>query len=175
MLRHLEPVSSEKDDPVTHEVWSISAPATIENRTKELVTGADEEIVLVIGRHEAFTDDLARQLADAKDDGVTVVVGVVSDEVREEVQSTLPDIEVFTSGLEWLESQTADASDTTEISRLLLVDKNAILVSSVHGAMGDGETESAVFGRGFDNGLVVIARRMMSTGLPFSDDSGHGT
>lgn len=171
VLKSLDPVDAERDEPITHEVWSISSPATIENRTKELVTGAEEEIVFVIGRDEAFTDDIAHQLEEAKDAGITVVVGVVSDEMRGEIQSALPDVEVFTSGLEWLESEALDASDTTEISRLLLVDRNAILVSSVHGSLGDGETESAVFGRGFDNGLVVIARRMMSTGLPLSNDS----
>ena len=35
---------------------------------------------------------------------------------------------------------------------------------------GGIETEKAVFGRGFDNGIVVIARRLMATGLQPADD-----
>jgi hypothetical protein len=33
-------------------------------------------------------------------------------------------------------------------------------------------TESAVFGRGFDNGFVVITRRLMATGLSQGSDPG---
>jgi HTH-type transcriptional regulator, sugar sensing transcriptional regulator len=41
----------------------------------------------------------------------------------------------------------------------------------VHEAASDAaETERAVFGRGFTNGLVVIARRLMATGLEPGDD-----
>jgi hypothetical protein len=63
------------------------------------------------------------------------------------------------------------ADDDTEISRLLLADRSSILVSTVH-ANGrvDGASERAVFGRGFDNGLVAIARRLMATGLLPVDD-----
>ncbi len=63
-----------------------------------------------------------------------------------------------------MHSSPLEATDDTTISRLLLIDKNTILVSSVHETNTGGiETEKAVFGRGFDNGIVVIARRLMAT------------
>jgi HTH-type transcriptional regulator, sugar sensing transcriptional regulator len=34
---------------------------------------------------------------------------------------------------------------------------------------GEANTEKAVFERGFDNGIVVIARRLMATGVPAAD------
>ncbi|MFB9807340.1 hypothetical protein ACFFQF_19860 [Haladaptatus pallidirubidus] len=44
-------------------------------------------------------------------------------------------------------------------------------MSSVHETDTGGiETEKAVFERGFDNGIVVIARRLMATGLPPRQD-----
>ncbi|WP_458191135.1 hypothetical protein [Haladaptatus sp. NG-WS-4] len=53
----------------------------------------------------------------------------------------------------------------------MLIDKNTILVVSVHETdTGGVETEKAVFGRGFDNVIVVIARRLMATGLPRRQD-----
>lgn len=59
-----------------------------------------------------------------------------------------------------------ERSDDTEIGRLLLVDRNTILVSSFHAAQaGERDHEQAAFGRGFDNGLVAIVRRLMATGL----------
>lgn len=57
------------------------------------------------------------------------------------------------------------------ISRLLLVDRNTILVSSVYKKdSNELSEEKAVFGKGFDNGIVVIARRLMATGLNSADD-----
>jgi hypothetical protein len=46
-----------------------------------------------------------------------------------------------------------------------MADRNTLLVSS-RTEHADGEpTETAVFGDGFANGLVVIARRLLSRGL----------
>jgi hypothetical protein len=81
---------------------------------------------------------------------------------------------VFVSGLDWL-SRSAFPGDETEISRLLLADREAILVSTFTEGRGDGrEHEQGVFGRGFDNGLVTIVRRLMATGLLFQDDPESG-
>jgi hypothetical protein len=43
-----------------------------------------------------------------------------------------------------------------------MVDGASILVSSI---IPDSKAEQAVFGEGFGNGLVVVARRLMSQGL----------
>ena len=53
-------------------------------------------------------------------------------------------------------------ADDTAIGRLLMVDGTSILVSSI---IPDSKAEQAVFGEGFGNGLVVVARRLMSQGL----------
>jgi hypothetical protein len=65
------------------------------------------------------------------------------------------------SGLEWLHGENA-TEDETAIGRLLLVDRSTILVSSI---MPGTKVEQAIFGGGFGNGLVVIARRLMAQGL----------
>ncbi|MFB6101230.1 MAG: hypothetical protein ABEJ73_01535 [Haloplanus sp.] len=61
--------------------------------------------------------------------------------------------------------------DDTEIGRLLLVDREAILVSSFTSDDGNPAHEQGVFGREFDNGLVAIVRRLMATGLADNDRS----
>ena len=84
--------------------------------------------------------------------------------------SEISDVTVFVSGLEWL-SRSILPGDETEISRLLLADREAILVSSFTETTDDGrQHEQGVFDRGFDNGLVAIVRRLMATGLLASDD-----
>ena len=159
------------DEEITHEVWALSGTTAITNRTQQLIDAAGREVVLIIGREEVVTDELLEQLQEALDTGLDVLVGTQTEEIRTQIAETLPNAEVFISGLEWLHSSPLEADDDTTISRLLLIDKNTILVSSVHEtATGGVETEKAVFGRGFDNGIVVIARRLMATGLPRRQD-----
>lgn len=151
-------------------MWALSGTTAIRNRTQQLIDEAEDELVLVIGNEAAVTEELIDHLRAAQEKGVNVVIGTVTEVLREVIQDELPDAEVFVSGLEWLNASGAP-DDETEISRLLLVDRSSILVSSARGSRGRGMThEQAVFGRGFDNGLVVIVRRLMATGLlPVAD------
>ncbi|WP_192918456.1 TrmB family transcriptional regulator [Salinigranum salinum] len=164
VLQNLEPVEP-VDREITHEVWSLTGFNAISTRTVELVGGADSEIVLIVGQPAVFTEELADSVQAAREAGVDVVIGTATEDLRDEIQQGLPDIDVFTSGLEWLASSPLDPKDGTTVSRLLLVDQNTILVSTALDGSTDGRGEKAVFGRGFENGLVVIARRMMATGL----------
>jgi sugar-specific transcriptional regulator TrmB len=166
-LSGLEPTDEESSTDVTHEVWTLSGAQGITSRTQQLIEGATEEVVLVVGHESVFTDQLTDQLRKAQDRGVSVLIGTVDEQLRTEIQTTLPDVEVYVSGLDWL-SQSPLPDDATEISRLLLTDREAILVSSF---TEDEGGEQGVFGRGFDNGLVAIVRRLMATGLLFADDA----
>lgn len=156
----------------THAVWALSGSSAITSRTQQLIDDATREIVVVLGHEGLFTEQLADSLAAAHQRDVTVAVGTSTEGLRERVQEALPAVEVFVSGLEWLGHSTLP-DDDTEIGRLLLVDGETILVSTFTEAAGDGrEHEQAVFGQGFDNGLVAITRRLMATGLLAGDDPG---
>lgn len=171
-LSGLEPTDNEDITEATHEVWAISGDQGITSRTEQLIEGTTDEVILVIGHESIFTDQLAEQLRAAKERGVSVIVGTIDEELRTEIQDALPDVEVFVSGLDWV-SHSPLPGDDTEISRLLLADREAILVSSFTAARYDGrEHEQGVFGKGFDNGIVAITRRLMATGLLFEDDPG---
>ena len=164
-LSGLEPVDGDVSTETTHEVWSISGEQGITSRTQQLIEGATEELILVIGHESIFSDQLADQLQSAQERNVNVIIGTVNDELRAAIQDALPEVEVFVSGLDWL-SRSPLPGDDTEISRLLLADREAILVSSFTETGADGrEHEHGVFGRGFDNGVVAITRRLMATGL----------
>jgi sugar-specific transcriptional regulator TrmB len=168
-LRGIEPAGTESED-VTHEVWALSGTAAAANRASQLVQEAETEIVLVLGTESAFTDGLVDRLLAAQNRGVDLVIGTVAEDLRERVQEALPDAHVFVSGLEWVSGPTV-SDEETEISRLLLVDRSSILVSTIRDSEGtDAPDEHAVFGRGFDNGLVTIVRRLMATGLLSIED-----
>ncbi|WP_256392157.1 TrmB family transcriptional regulator [Natronoarchaeum rubrum] len=139
-LSAIDAVSLEdEDEEVSHEVWSLSGSAAIRNRTKSLFEDADEEIVLVLGDERKLTDDLFDQLRAARDRGTTVLVGTVSETLRDRVNEAMPEVEVFVSELEWLSELEEDPTDTVSISQLLLVDRSAILVSTTQQANVRGE------------------------------------
>jgi sugar-specific transcriptional regulator TrmB len=169
-LNGLEQADDGDRTEATHEVWSISGQQGITSRTRQLIDGATEELILVIGHESVFTDELVERLRSAQQRDVNVIVGTVDEALRAAVRDVLPDIQVFVSGLDWL-SRSPLSGDDTEISRLLLVDRQAIMVSSFTETGPDGRGhEQGVFGRGFDNGLVTIVRRLMATGLlPVND------
>jgi len=166
-LQGLEPVDDTQSTEVTHEVWTLADDQGITSRTEQLLEQAEDEAILVVGHGSVFTDRLAEALQAAQRRGVDVIIGTIDEELHAEIQRSLPEVEVFVSGLEWL-SQSPVPNDDTEISRLLMVDREAILVSSfVETGEESRGHEQGVFGRGFDNGLVTIVRRLMATGLPF--------
>ena len=158
-LDMIEVVETTKDSNI-QEVWSMSGRQAIENRTDELISGATDEVVLVIGEKSLLTEKLTDRL-NAVGNGVNVVIGAFAHSVEEQVHAAVPLATTFVSGLEWLHGDEA-SQDEVAIGRLLLVDRSTILVSSIIPETGE---EQAVFGGGFGNGLVVIARRLMAQGL----------
>jgi sugar-specific transcriptional regulator TrmB len=158
-LNAVEIADTDDETPV-QQVWAMAGRDAIENRTNELIEEASDEIVLVLGDESLLTDDLVAVLNDVSN-GADLLVGALTESLQAQVQTAVPDATTFISGLEWLHG-TDLAEDDTAIGRLVLVDRSTILVSSL---MPDSKEEQAIFGDGFGNGLVVIARRLMAQGL----------
>jgi sugar-specific transcriptional regulator TrmB len=150
----------EDDETAVQQVWSMAGRDGIENRTNDLIDEATEEVVLVLGDESLLTEDLVEALT-ALDEEVDLLVGALTPSIQDQVRDAVPNAKTFVSGLEWLHGQD-DTQQDTAIGRLLLTDRSTILVSSI---MPDTLEEQAIFSEGFDNGLVVIARRLMSQGL----------
>jgi sugar-specific transcriptional regulator TrmB len=161
-LRGLEPVDAAAEHEITHEVWALGSTDGIERRARQLLDDADEEIIMVLGDETILSEELTGHLRAARDRGVdVVVVGVDEEATSERIDGTLPDVS-FVSDSDWL-GHSALPGDDTAIGRLLMVDRSSILVSVYNDDGRNGE--QAVFGRGFDNGLVAIFRRLIATGL----------
>jgi len=166
-LSSVGPADSDPESPV-QEVWSMSGSDAVANRAEELIGDATEEVVLVVGDDAILTEDLIGVLTGLPDE-IDLFVGASNEDLEQRVWEEIPDAETFVSGLEWLHGE-GDAEDDTAIGRLLLVDRSALLVSSI---VPQTKEEQAVFGEGFRNGLVVIARRLMSQGLISPRDTGQ--
>jgi sugar-specific transcriptional regulator TrmB len=163
-LGAVETVEADDESPV-QQVWSMSGQDGIENRTNELVENAESEVVLVIGDESLLTEDLLATLNGLAND-VDLLVGALSKSLQDRIQHAVPEATTFISGLEWLHGE-ATAEEETAIGRLLLVDRSTFLVSSI---VPMTREEQAIFGEGFGNGLVVIARRLMAQGLLLEHD-----
>ena len=159
-------VVGEEDESSVKKVWSITGQDAVENRTERLIETANDEIVFVIGDESLLTENLVETLNEVEDD-IELLVGTLTSSLQDEVQATVPAAETFVSGLEWLHGENT-AEDDTAIGRLLLVDRGSTLVSSI---MPESKAEQGILGEGFENGLVVIARRLMTKGLVPSRES----
>jgi sugar-specific transcriptional regulator TrmB len=153
-------IVEEDDETPVQQVWAMSGRDAIENRTNQLIDEAAVEIVLVVGDESLLTEALVASLNEVGN-GVDLLIGALTESLQEQIQTAVPDATTFISGLEWLHGEDA-TEDETAIGRLVLIDRSTILVSSL---MPDTMEEQAIFGEGFGNGLVVIARRLMAQGL----------
>lgn len=162
-LEDIEPVNPEQS--VKHEVWTLSGSNAIENRTEKLISEADQELLLILDHRIELDDQLVDQLAEAAARGVHVLIGTTDKQTCDQLRETLPDVSVFFSDIAWL-TESPVPEDHTTIGRLLLIDQTTIMVSTFEKSSGESlQNEQAVFGRGFDNGIVAIIRRLMATGL----------
>jgi sugar-specific transcriptional regulator TrmB len=146
-------------------VWALSGNDAIANRSRKLITEAKDEVVLVLGEDTLLTEDLITTLTELNET-VDVLVGAVTESLEREIHNSLPEATTFVSGLGWMRPQ-AELDDDLVIGRLLLVDRSNILVSTI---VQDTRQEQAIFGGGFRNGLIVIARRLLSQGLVHGRD-----
>jgi sugar-specific transcriptional regulator TrmB len=150
----------EQDETPVQQIWAMSGRDAIEHRMDQLIEDASKEIVLVVGDESLLTEDLVTSLNEVGN-GVDLLIGALTKSIQEQIQTAVPDATTFISGLEWLHGEDVTEAETA-IGRLLLVDRSTILVSSI---MPGTKEEQAIFGEGFGNGLVVIARRLMAQGL----------
>lgn len=153
-------VVDEDDESPVQQIWAMTGRDAIENRTNQLIEKATDGVVLVIGDESLLTEDLVETLSKVDTD-VELIIGALTEPLQEQIQEAVPDATTFVSGLEWLHGENASKNETA-IGRLLLIDRSTILVSSI---IPETKEEQAIFGEGFGNGLVVIARRLMSQGL----------
>lgn len=160
-LAALEPFERNDESDLAHEVWSLSGEEAITTRTTELVSEADDEVVLFVGTESTLTAELVEALELAMHRGVAVTAVTSSETLRETIADDLPDAQLSVSALPPL-LPAESATDDVEITRLLLVDRGSILVST---RPARGEPTTAIFGRGFTNGLVTLVDRLLSAEL----------
>jgi sugar-specific transcriptional regulator TrmB len=162
-LERLQPVEREPES-TAHEVWSLSGQAGITSRSQQLLADADEEIISIVGTKGPLETKTIQRLNQAVDRGVDIYLGALDKEMRARLTESIAGAAVFESELGWLQNDIDAEGSHPAISRVLLIDRNVVLLGSLGPAMGEA-TERAIFGRGFTNGLLIVLRRILATGL----------
>lgn len=160
-LKGLEPIGDGSTDNPPN-VWTTTGSDAITRRAIEQLDRADREIILIVNGERVVTDQLLTRLQAAHDRDVAIYIGTLSGSIHEHLATALPDVSLFESELDWLQPQTGE-EDEEAIGRLLLVDRETLLVSSL--GHHSPYNESALWSEGVGNGLLVIARRLLAAGL----------
>ncbi|WP_312912807.1 TrmB family transcriptional regulator [Natronosalvus caseinilyticus] len=170
-LQTIERRKLEEDDTQLQEVWSLMGNEAIESRTLDLIDEAESEIALLVVDEELLSDALFERLDAARERDLSILLGGRTASITEQLGTGLPNIRTFETGLDWLTGPTI--AHEVAISRILLVDRETLLIGSYYPDADDGKAkEQAVFARGLENGIVVLLRRLVSAGLTTSKDPG---
>lgn len=159
-LDELEPVERQTEQG---DVWTVKGEDATTKRVLEFFATAEDEIVYMTVE-ELLSDELIEGLQEAAERGVSIMLGGVSDDVQERIRNDIPGATMFESLWIW--------SDTPA-GRLLMVDRRKTLVSALvngeHADPSDPRTETAIWGEGDLNSLVVVLKAIFTWQL---DDMG---
>ncbi|WP_458185805.1 TrmB family transcriptional regulator [Haladaptatus sp. NG-WS-4] len=162
-IEHLSDLLSELEtvERGSHEqpgVWTVTGRESVEDRIREFLDEATAEVVCIC-TDERLTDDIVEKLIELNDAGVDLHLGGVSTNLRERVDADALDATVFHSPWKWSE---------TAVSRLLMVDGETTLVSV---KVDSSDAETAIWGTGEKNSLVVVLKAILSHRIPDDGDS----
>ncbi|WP_129115895.1 TrmB family transcriptional regulator [Halegenticoccus tardaugens] len=161
-LRDIEPAYKETD----RAVWAIEHHENVTERTLALIEEAEEELVLLIFNDAILDDEMLSSLQQASDTGVSIHVGTVTDEIHQQLSVEVPGMTVFSSALlEWV----SDTPENHGLGRVVMSDREAVLVSSIWGEPVLGfPDETAVWTAGVDHGFSVFVRNILTYELETS-------
>ncbi|WP_436344234.1 TrmB family transcriptional regulator [Natronorubrum sp. FCH18a] len=155
-LNQLEPTYKEAQQGV----WAINTYEQVTGRIVDLITDANDEIVLIVLDEDLLDENSLNALAEVGDRGVNIHVGMVSEATDERVENAEVDATVFTTDLiEWFTAM----SGSPRLGRLLMVDQGPVLVSALHEEQLPGvPNETAVWSDGIDHGFATFAERVFT-------------
>ena len=152
-LSELEPTERRSEQ---RGVWTVDGQPAVTERVVEFFENAADDIVYM-SVADLLTEDVIDALADAAERDVSIYLGGVSPDVQERIRDEIPGATTFESLWVW--------SDTSA-GRLLMVDGQQTLVSAlVNGSdasPADPRSETAIWGAGESNSLVVVLRAIFT-------------
>jgi sugar-specific transcriptional regulator TrmB len=152
-LDELDPVRRSEEQ---RGVWTVEGQATVTDRVIEFVDDADDEIVYMTVE-DLLTEEIIDALRGAAERGVRISLGGVSSDVQARIRDEIPGAKLFESLWVW--------SDTPA-GRLMMIDETqtlvSVLVNGPDAAPTDPRAETAIWGSGETNSLVVVLKAIFT-------------
>lgn len=148
----LDSLETGRSHPDERGVWTVAGREAVVDRLTELVVGAEASVDIAVGEGR-LTDDCLSKLAAAGRRGVTVRTGRVPASVGGPIDEAVPGAESVDAGPDWA---------ATPVGTLLLVDGRRAMVSVVPDGADAADRETAVWGSGRLNPLVVVLRAVLA-------------
>ena len=146
-LGTLEPADSQQEQPG---VWTTTGQAAVDDRVHECLMDATDEIVY-LAVDTVLTDETLVHLRAASERGVAVKIANGTAATHEAIRTAVPAAELVEPPWTW---------DTPPTGRLLLADRETVLMSALPD--GDGPSETAIWGSGSQNSLVVVLQTIFA-------------
>lgn len=143
LLQDLDPVTRNHKQPG---VWTVTGSEAITDRLCELIATAETELIYLCAE-ELLTEEVLEHLAAAAEQGVTIRLAGDAPDIRDHLQTAIPSAHWHETQLQWTDSTAG---------QLLMVDRETVLVSAL--TDGGAPTETAIWGSGEHNSLVVVLK-----------------
>lgn len=143
-------------------VWTVTGRDAVSQRLITFIQEADDRIVYMTV-DELLTEAHLQDLRAAEERDVSIHLAGISGTVQERIQEVVPSAELFETLWEW--------SDTPAGS-LMIADDDTALVSVRVDDRSNGVEETAIWGSGQRNSLVVVLRSIFAWRLGAQDLSG---
>ncbi|NKE35408.1 ArsR family transcriptional regulator [Natronococcus sp. JC468] len=135
---------------------------------RELIDGADDEL-FVLAAAAVLDDGFFQPASDALARGVDLRIGTEREAARTVLRNRLPEATVW----EPHSHRPADPSSRPGVSRLVVADREAVVVGLSSGTADGAETELGLVGEGTANPLVVLVRELLGPRLDRPDHWGE--
>ncbi|MFC6827052.1 DUF7344 domain-containing protein [Halopelagius fulvigenes] len=148
------------------DVWTLEGRENVIARGQSLFEEVEDELFIMITTDGLLEEGCITRLQDALDRGVDVYVGSQTWAVRDLVRRRVPEATIWEPQLDWLNLP----PHREKLGRLVLADREAILLGSLGEPSGDGvPVETAVTGEGEDNSLVILMRELLGSRIDHLD------
>lgn len=170
-LREVSRASSTREPS---EIWTIEGRANVVDRGLTLFEEATSELFVMVTGDDLLEDAWVEGMAEAADRGATVLFGCQCEDICEDVRERVPEVSIWGPEANVPEFPT----DGDRLARLVMADREAVMIATLGGQGFSGATEeTAVWGRGTTNGLVVVLEQMLGARIdelePEATDSAH--
>lgn len=157
------------DDSSPREIGTIEGREAVVSYGQSVFDRAEEELFCMITDTDLLEAGCLSRLREASRRGVTIYLGTRDSALREYVRKNVPGVVLWEPTTDWLNLP----AEGSAVGRLVLSDRNAVLVGTLKEPLDDGiPEEKAIVGEGPDNALVVMIRQMIQ---PHLDQVGGGS